>query len=502
MEARFNIIQKMLDDNIIAIVKGDDSELYLKFILNDCIRVENIRSETAKAFLRECYREYTEDVQAKLGPDDIQPILDKVRLYDEPVPIHGRLCQDDNCIEYALHDSKGRIVVMSNDGKLSMKTNSDNIFYKKAHMLPQPKPKRTDETLHDLLRPFVNLNNDDFIVFLCLLVTMIIPNISHYAILVSAEFGSGKTTLCNLISELIDHSVGGVSVMPNKLDGIQVNMASHYIVSFDNVIDKDIKAVSDLICSSVTGANFTKRKLYRDLEEINVRLHNICILNGINIFDLNKDILSRSLGITPLRITEANRLTDTEFWDGFHMVKPKIMYRLFKTVADVLRRKGTVDIVSKERMADAYEYVVLAGLSLGYEQEFIERLIYNNRQAMSALAYRNEDGFVAIVTNYIEKHRKSAVKGSMTDVYEDICRCCNPEDYGVEKFPRNASAFSRKLRELQPELLKEGVSQARTVTKHFTVITLTSDNITSKSIYDLSCTRPFSRRVSKNGGTK
>lgn len=494
----YDILNKLIEECIIVLIKGDDDVFYIKYILDNVPHVENIRSEMAQAFLREKCRELSDDELIEFDLDDLRPFLDKVMLYDSPEVIHGRLCQNEDSIEYALHDDKGRIIKMSDSGKLTVANDSDNIFVKKSYMLPQPMPKKTDESLYNLLYPFVNLGREDYILLLCLLVTMLIPDISHYAIFVSAEFGSGKSTLCRLISELIDHSFGGVSVMPSRVEDIKTTMSVHYICSFDNVQEKNIRDVNDLICSSITGANYVKRKLYSDLDEVNVKLHNVCLINGIRILDQNKDILSRSVGLNPLKITDENRMTDSEFWGLFHRQKPMIMYRLFKTVAKVLKLRGTVDIVSRERMADAYQFVVLSGIALGFEQQYIEDILYNNRKALSALAYQSENGLISLVANYVENIKGNSITGSVTAVYKYICRRYNPEDFGIEKFPANASAFSRKLSELQAELLEAGVAFVKTTRKNFTEITLCNKHSSSKRAIKLVNDKPYSRPIHKS----
>lgn len=492
------IIKDKLDNNEILFFKGNDNESYVHYVLNDCIYTDNIHSERAKAFLRELCRKETEDDLMEINIDDLQPFFDKVMLYDEPETVYYRICQDGNNIEYALHNKKNTIICIDDSGTLRVTDDSEHFFVKRGYMEAQPLPKKTKESLYSLLLPFINLSEEDFIIFLCLLVVMILPEISHYAILVSSEYGCGKTTLCNIISELIDNSVGGVTVMPSRVEDIKVNMATHYIVSFDNVVEKNIKDVSDLIAASVTGANYTKRKLYSDLEEVNVRLHNICLLNGINILNQNKDLLSRSLVLQPLKITETNRKTDTEFWAQFYKVKPQIMYRLFKAVSRVLSLKGTVEVTSRERMADAYEYMVLAGIALGFEQQYVEDLISNNRQVINNLAYQNENGIVSLVADYVDGLKGNSITGSVTAVYKDICRRFNPEDYGIDKFPANASSFSRKLTELETELIAVGVSFIKSTKKNYTEITLCNKRSKSKRSIKLKNDKAISRPVKHN----
>lgn len=472
-----DVINSIMEET--AIIVGDDKTVYLNFTINDVVYTLPINDDFTQTFLRERCREIADDDTVQFKMDYIQPYIDKAVLYGKRYPIFHRLRHTEASVEYALWDKKHRIIQVNNDGSINVCNETNTFFVPQGYMKPQPMPKKTKDSLEALLAPYINLDENDFVLFLCSLITMFISDISHYAIFISSDYGCGKTTLTNIISELVDNSINGATVMPSRVEDIKVNMASHYLVSFDNTVERNIKEVSDLIAASITGASYRKRKLYSDLAEVNVKLHNICLINGIDILDQNKDLLSRSLVLQPLKLTAENRMTDKDFWDGFHADKPKILFKIFKTVGKVLRIRDCIAISSHERMADAYKYMILAGIALGYDQEVIEGIILDNRRKINELANRNEDGIVSMVSDYVSNVKGNSITSSVTGIYKEIWKRYNPEDYGVERFPASASAFSRKLSELQTQLLDAGISFVKTTKKNYTQLTLC--NTASKS---------------------
>lgn len=482
--AQVNLKEEML--NVIELFRGNDDNIYVRFEWMGITYTYNIKSEECKSFLRIIARDIADDDSVSFNPQiTLQSEIDYVRVLGEKQPINHRICQGDNHVELALYDNKNTIIRVDENSKISYHKETDNIFVRRSSYKEQVRPKKSDKQLSALLREYINLNDEDYIIFVCLVVTMFFVNISHYAILISAELGSGKSTLAKIINELVECTENDITIMSSKPNDVQTRMSSCYIVSFDNLQKDDIKAVSDLICSSITGVTYTTRKLYTNVDEINIPLHNVCILNGIGILNQNRDLLSRSLVLQPLSLDTASRRTDTEFWDSFNKDKPEILYQLLVIVGKVIALKGTITVSSKERMADAYEYLVLSGIAMGYTQEYIESILANNRHSINALASVNENGIVAMIADYMRSRDVKSVIGSVTDIYNAITSNYNAADYGVEKFPRDASAFSRKLNKMQRELLAEHISMSNTTKKNYSQLMFTDNSSKSKSTLDL-----------------
>ena len=69
--------------------------------------------------------------------------------------------------------------------------------------------------------------------------------------------------------------------MPNGTKNIGVVLASHYVVSFDN-LSEITGDVSDLLCQVSTGGSIMNRQLYTDGEASIISFKNCLVLNGIN----------------------------------------------------------------------------------------------------------------------------------------------------------------------------------------------------------------------------
>lgn len=66
-----------------------------------------------------------------------------------------------------------------------------------------------------------------------------------------------------------------------RKEAIVLRLSKSYFTCFDNVSFIS-KAISDLLCSAVTGASDTTRRLYTDTEERIMKLHSIIGITSIN----------------------------------------------------------------------------------------------------------------------------------------------------------------------------------------------------------------------------
>lgn len=143
-------------------------------------------------------------------------------------------------------------------------------FIKKPNTKAQVFPKHCKKkSLDELLRKFINMEEESYVLFKIALTQYFFPNSSHYIAIISSEHGTGKSTITKLIRELIDPSVANVSFIPDNPEEIKNHLANNMVVAFDNTKhQKDI--VSDILCSAVTGSSFTKRTLYAQMFHSNI----------------------------------------------------------------------------------------------------------------------------------------------------------------------------------------------------------------------------------------
>lgn len=440
-----------------------DFALGAKIIQSEC--VDNTKSKDFKAFVNMSLRE-------TLEIDDI-PSLYKVynRIYDEIryngtyETIYNRIAGTADEIIYFLADQTNRCISITADKVKSIRQ-SNYFFYKKKNMLPQDFPKKTSKSLYELLRPYINLDENNYKLFLVYLCHLFIYDTSHMICIINSTHGSGKSTLTKLIRRLVDPALSENALIPSSKDELINHCANNYIVCFDNTRPLNTYE-SDTLCAAVTGSVLPKRTLYTTCAEDTLFLKNIIILNGIDIIPKHADFTERSLMFELQPIKEQDRITETEFWNNFNSDKPEILYAIFQTLKKMLNIKKTLDLNGKShRMHDAFTYMCSIAVALGMDLAEFQEIFFNNTNTLQKLSSGNDE-FVNAVASYVDSLPGHKITNTTTYIYNQVRSRDN-----LDKFPASASAFSRKLNENLDVIEKLGFDVITESKKDATYLTL------------------------------
>ena len=430
----------------------NEDEVYAEFRFNNHTEFCSIRSQRLYAYLNVYFRSKTSKYEMVNFKSLVYVKKDAAILLGKKVKAYNRIAGNEDEIYFFLADDMWNTVVINKDGwKIVQQT--EYKFLKKANTKAQVFPKKhKDKELDDLLRRFVNLDADGYALFKIALIQYFFPNSSHYIAIISSEHGTGKSTITKMIRELIDPSVANIAFVPDNPEEIKNHLANNMVVAFDNTKhQKDV--VSDILCSAVTGSSFTKRTLYTTAEETILNVHNIVILNGINIVPNKSDLLERSILFELRKISSAKRKTDKEFWDGFQKRKPYILGAIFSVISDALEIRKDLVLSQTHRMSDAYTDMVAIAMALGMSEEEFKGIFYKNRDKLE-LAYSEGNYFVSSIVEYMQVCRENkSIENTMTHVYQAI-KTFKKGD--IKYFPKSASAFSRKLKEEETALKLAG----------------------------------------------
>ncbi|MBR2507255.1 MAG: hypothetical protein IKB70_10245 [Bacilli bacterium] len=430
----------------------NENEVYAEFSFDDHTEFCSISSPRLYAFLNVYFRSFTSDFEMVNFKPLINVKRDETILFGSKVKVHTRIAGNENRICFFLADDSWHSVVISPKGwKILQQTKYK--FIKKPNTKEQVFPKNCKKkTLDELLRKFINMEEESYVLFKIALIQYFFPNSSHYIAIISSEHGTGKSTITKLIRELIDPSVANVSFIPDNPEEIKNHLANNMVVAFDNTKhQKDI--ISDILCSAVTGSSFTKRTLYTTAEETILNVHNIVILNGINIVPNKSDLLERSILFELKKIPSAKRKTDKKFWDTFNKYKPYILGEIFSIISIALGIRKDLSLKKTHRMSDAYTDMVAIAMAMGYTEEDFSQIFYSNRNKLEK-AYSDGNYFVSSIVEYMEECRNNKpIENTMTHIYQ-LIKTFKKGD--IKFFPKSASAFSRKLKEEESSLKLAG----------------------------------------------
>ena len=204
-----NIVYEILDECVFVVDKDDDSNIYAEYKLPDgqscCV---NVRSDSFNRYLRNEYRvrsdertapsSFRQELQTKIDEAMENPDS-RVRFYRR---IAGSISKEK--IYYALSDETRRAVKATKDGwKLlrEPKVRFLNIKSAKAQVVPQK-----GGNLLNLLKPYFNLKDDTFLLFVICLVQYFSQKSDHFVMVISGPQGSGKSTATDIVRELVDPS--------------------------------------------------------------------------------------------------------------------------------------------------------------------------------------------------------------------------------------------------------------------------------------------------------
>ena len=169
-------------------------------------------------------------------------------------------------------------------------------FRRATGMLPLPVPE-SGGTIN-LLRPYVNLGELDFRLFVAWLTAAIRPAGPYPPLVLYGEQGSAKTTLAKVARLLIDpHSVPLLGEPPSTRD-LMITALNSWLLAFDN-IGALPGWLSDCFCRLATGGGHATRSRFTDDEVTYVHAQRPIILNGIDDFVKRGDLIDRSVFLAP-----------------------------------------------------------------------------------------------------------------------------------------------------------------------------------------------------------
>ena len=292
----------------------------------------------------------------------------------------------------------GKVVVVTRDG-WNVVDESPVPFLRTPSMEELPLPKRGGDL--GRLRPLVNLRDEDYPLFLALLLMTLRPSGPYPVAAIYGENGCAKTSLGVILSRVID---------PQKLDegkweeqlmtldtvkNFVLAASEGHVLGFDNVGELN-SAFSDAICRGATGASLKTRKLYTTDEMVRVRYQCLIILTSVTEVVTAPDLLSRCVILRPPKIEgEGDRGTALDIQREFEKAWPDVLGGLLDAAAFALKAEadGEADGFPLGRMADFERFVTAGEPALGLERgTVIKRL----REVSLDAEVATLDGFPAV----------------------------------------------------------------------------------------------------------
>jgi hypothetical protein len=291
-----------------------------------------------------------------------------------------------------------------------------------------------------------------------------------YTILgVSGEMGSAKSFLTKTLRLLVDPCRGsdvGMSRLPNKKEELPSLFDNNFSVCFDNCGHFE-REISDLLCIASTSGSFPIRKLYSDKKLLKVDARRPIIMNGIADMTKYQDLADRMVRINMRTLGDGTYKDESVIEETFDYYLPRIFGALLDAIACGLKNFASTKLEKAPRMADFARWVTACEPSCPWKPgEFMAAYTENRQSVASASIEGNK------VASYIESlcgvgemdsgfatesNKPTPVKleGSAGEIYNKIRELARKSG-DHQEIPHGAHGMGRTLRELAPNLRKNG----------------------------------------------
>jgi len=318
----------------------------------------------------------------------------------------------------------------------------------------------------------------DLILLAIYIVTCFLGSDMNHAIMIfSGSKGSAKSTATRYIQQLVSPQRTGITTMSKKLDDVAVRLSHAILAVFDN-LSQISDGISDLLCVGVTGGTYPKRKLFTDNEEIYLQLKAMIIMNGVNVVAEKSDLLDRSVNIELKRLTKENMKSPTELDAMFQADLPDMLGSIMKAVAIALADEEPVETNELIRMADFHLWGIKIARALGIEQKEFEDALLSNRHTINEKAIDNYP-VAALLLDFLEG--KPDWKGPVSKLHSELTKLAFNKNISTHqaKFPKDAGALSRRLKEVESNLAEVGIRFSIRNIGNYKEIEVVNSNVSS-----------------------
>ena len=383
-------------------------------------------------------------------------VLEQIAAAGLEIPTNVRLARHENAIWLDLGRQDWQLVQITSRGwKLVPATRQNPVrFWRPKGIEELPKPVQNGDVSE--LRRLLNLDEESWTLIISWLVAALRPGRPFPVLVVNGEHGSGKSTVCRMLRQLIDPNVADLRSMPRDDRDLVIQARNGWIVGLDNIssISPDR---SDALARLSTGSGFGTRSLYTNSEEALFSAMRPILVNGIGDVVHRPDLLDRSLLVHLRPIPEGSRLEEAILWKRFHEAQPRVLGALLDAVVVALRRLPEVQLDSQPRMADFTRWAVAAEPALGLASgSFLETYQRNRSQAYETVI--QDSPIAQAILALLDQNHDSWKRGSMQDLLDDLEAEASEKTTKTKGWPKSPRGLRAQIDRLAPVLRTVGVS--------------------------------------------
>lgn len=321
-----------------------------------------------------------------------------------------------------------------------------------AGMLPLVEPDLTapPSEFPTLLKQFVAADDDTLMLLTAWVLGCLRPEGPYPVLTISGEQGSGKSTVLRLLRRIMDPHALDMRTPPEDQRDLQAMVRNSFVLAYDNVSFISNK-MSDALCVISTGTGAQGgRALYTNAEESAVRVCRPVAMNGIPDVVERGDLVDRSIHVHLPRIDPRLRRDDTEFWEAFHKVHPRMLGSLMNAALNATQNYGKVILAEKPRMSAFAVWAVAAEKAFGWEEGRL-MTVYKHNRAAAENQMLEFHGMASAILRMMEKQKEFS--GTYSDLIGQLEMNIGPR----ERLPQTSHSVAAELKRIRPALERRGL---------------------------------------------
>lgn len=453
-----------LTDIIIERLKlfTDGEDAFAAYTIGGKKICEKITSKNFKRYVRKIAR----DKKLKVNDTIIKEIIYETEsegvFTGKKCTVYNRVGKnaDGEIIINPCYESGDVIIVNSNGWKITEPpTHSKKemavtpLFVKTKGMKEMPFPAKGKGDIYTL-QNFIRTddNNKKFVLIVSYIMQCFFSDGPFPLIVIVAESGSGKTFSTTILKTIVDPHAAPTLSVPREPRDMFSTAGVSWILAYDNFSSVS-QWLSDLFCRFSTGGATIDRELFTNGEAYIYAAKRPAIVNGINDFFSQSDVLQRSIIFENERITPEERKEESQLLKEFYENLPGIFHDILDLLSEVLKLLPKINVINPTRMADFCRIGEATAQAMGHpEGFFMEAYRENLKQANDITLDANI--ISPVLKSYISKNNR--FDGTPTELLEALTNH-NPEQAKNKYWPKTAKVLSGTLKRLSQNFRETGL---------------------------------------------
>lgn len=263
---------------------------------------------------------------------------------------HLRIAEHEGSIYIDMADERWQVIEVSKQGwRIIQSVDCPVRFIRAGSQLPLPMPEHGGD-ISQLWR-LLPVAPDSRPLLLGWLLSCFTTTGAKPILVFSGPKGSGKSEAATTLKMLTDP--GKAAMMPSVGDSRNMASAamSRWLMIYDNLTHLNTEQ-QDALCRASTGAGFSHRSLFTDLDETFAEYKRPQILTSVDLVPSRSDLLDRCVLVQLERIPDAYRIPLHQLERERDQMVPKLLGSLLSALSMGLQRVGSLNLERLPRMAD------------------------------------------------------------------------------------------------------------------------------------------------------